>query len=60
VEIADEWNWLGIVFIVGLGTEDFEFFISATRVCLLRRDICCGDSKLIKLVQNRVHFRPGL
>jgi len=32
VEIADCWNWLRIVFTLGLDTEDVEHLCSATRV----------------------------
>jgi len=32
VEIADEWNWLRIVFIVGLGTGNVEPLCSGTIV----------------------------
>jgi len=37
VEIAVGWNWLRIVSIVGLGTEDFEPLGFATRVLVLCR-----------------------
>ena len=57
VEIAGGWNWLRIVFIVGLGTEDVEPLDSATRVLVLCRDISCGDDRWMTMAQDRVHWQ---
>ena len=59
MEITDWWNWLRSVFILGLVTEDVETLGSATRVSVLCRNICCGDSRCVEQAQNCVHCRPG-